>query len=88
MKRIKFNINEFVRVKLTAEGKAIHRRQWEDTQHYFPRLKAEYYPPLEDEEGWSKWQAWELMQTFGQHVSMSFKVPFETTIEILVNESA
>lgn len=82
---IRFNINEYFRVKLTPRGKAIHRAEHDALNARFPSANLEYHEPEEDSDGWSKWQAWSLMQTFGPHISMGFDPPFETTIEVLVN---
>lgn len=83
---LRFNINEYVRVKLTPRGRAIHRAQHDDLSARFPSAKFTYSAPVEDADGWSQWQAWTLMETFGQHVGMGFELPFETTIEILANK--
>lgn len=85
---IKFNINEYFRVKLTERGKQLHRDQHAALNARFPAALLKYTAPEEDGEGWSKWQAWHLMQTFGEHIGMGFDPPFETTIEILANEKA
>lgn len=82
---VSFNINEYVRVKLTPRGKAIHRADHDAFNAQFPNAKSEYHAPEEDAEGWSKWQAWSLMQTFGPHISMGSEPPFETNIEFLAN---
>ena len=86
LQAIRFNINEYFRVKLTPRGKAIHRAEHDAFTAQFPNAKIEYHAPEEDAEGWSKWQAWSLMQTFGPHIAMGFDPPFETTIEVLPND--
>lgn len=87
MTAIKFNINNYVRVKLTPLGREIHRKQHEDLNNQFPAARLTYRAPEEDADGWSKWQAWELMRTFGNDVWNGCKVPFETTIEILTDDT-
>lgn len=82
---VRFNINEYIRVKLTPRGKAIHQALHDELNRRFPGAQLIYRPPTEDAEGWSRWQAWDLMQTFGPHISMGFDPPFETTIEVLAN---
>jgi hypothetical protein len=84
-KAIGFNINEYFRVKLTPRGKAIHRAQHDELNANYPTARLLYRAPKEDANGWSEWQAWSLMQTFGAHIVMGFDPPFETNIEILVN---
>jgi hypothetical protein len=72
----RFNVNEYVRVKLTEEGRAYHRK-WYRTR--YPML--EYRAPDESDDGWSKWQLWSLMQEFGDGIYMGGPMPFSTTIE-------
>lgn len=80
-KTFKFNINQFVRVRLSDFGRAIHRREWDA----FPYCS--YQPPHEDENGWSRWQMWDLMRTFGPHLfNGAVELPFATEIEILTDD--
>jgi hypothetical protein len=77
-----FNINEIVLAKLTDHGRAVHASDhaifW--AQHGKPAM--EYRPPKEDAEGWSRWQMWDLMRSFGQHTGLAMPPCFETTIRI------
>ena len=73
------SINRTVRVKLTDYGREIHHRQWQ-CQALMPHLS--YTPPNEDEDGWSEWQLWDLMSTFGPYVGLGEHLPFEVAIEI------
>lgn len=75
-----FNLNEYVRVKLTKRGHELLEAQHRDLQAAVPAV-GEYKPPKE-EEGWSRWQLWDLMSKLGKHCIMGPPVPFETTIEI------
>jgi hypothetical protein len=69
---IKFNINNYVKVKLTPMGKEI--------------LKETYFENIaEDDNGWSRWQLWELMLIFGKHLHMGLDNPFEIEIKLLNN---
>lgn len=81
-----FNINDRVRVKLTPEGKAAHAADhaafWAKVGKAMP-----YKPPKEDAEGYSTWQLWSLMQAFGSHIGLGLKVPFDTEI-LLVKEQS
>lgn len=79
-----FNINNYVMVKLTPQGRYLHRKAHHEFMASLPRIPdLTYTPPAEDEEGWSKWQLWHLMETFGPHISMGAEPPFETEIRIL-----
>lgn len=82
---MKFNINFYVRVKLTDEGRRIHRENWDKLFSLKPGF--EYRPPKEDEDGWSKFQLWELMREFGESVGCGMECPFDTEIDILEGQS-
>lgn len=77
-----FNVNDFVMVRLTDMGREILRKQHEELLRRVPKL-GEFNAPKEDADGWSRWQMWNLMETFGPHVSLGMHVPFETTIRIV-----
>jgi len=81
---MKFNINDSVKVKLNDHGREILKQQHDLLLKDIPRY--EFTLPQEDEQGWSKWQMWRLMETFGPHISIGSEVPFETEIEIITNE--
>ena len=40
-----------------------------------------YRPPDEDKDGWSRWQLWVLMETFGDVTGMSRPNCFDLNIE-------
>ena len=69
---VSFNINDYVCVRLTDEGRKILTQQHR-------------HVPAEDSDGYSKWQLWELMSVFGQHLYNGCIVPFEMTIKIFGN---
>lgn len=77
---IDFNINQYVRVRLTDDGKAILAAQYESLRASFPKLPP-HTPKREDEEGFASFQMWDLMQSFGSHIHLgSTRPPFETAI--------
>ena len=77
--KIEFNINEYVWVKLTKHGKEAmernHKQFWGGAGIY-----QIFTPKLEDKDGWSKWQMWNLMEEFGNDIRLGGDNPFETTI--------
>ena len=75
----KFNINSDVKVKLTAKGKEIYKKQHQEIFDRFPDLEKEI---KEDEQGYSNWQLWTLMQEFGPHIHLGSENCFETNILI------
>jgi hypothetical protein len=78
-----FNVNEWVKVKLTEQGLAILKSQHDELRRDFPKLKP-WKPPAVDAEGYSKFQLWELMNRFGESVSIGCKLPFETMIRLTI----
>lgn len=86
---LKFNINESVKVKLTERGKELlkedHENFWSSTS--FPKItKPVYIPPKVDKDGFSEFQFWHFMHTFGPYLYLgSVGVPFEE-LNIYFNE--
>lgn len=79
---IEFNVNRYVWVQLTDEGRRIHRENHDDLEQSIPGRLPEYRAPKEDDDGWSKWQLWCLMQDFGSHIRMGGPNPFNTNIRL------
>jgi len=75
-----FNINEYVWVKLTEHGHEILRKEAEKYRQY--SWFKPYTPAPTDEDGFTKFQAWHLMQQFGPHISLGFDPPFSPAIKI------
>jgi len=68
-------INDTVRVRLTDHGRNIFRRQIEAINLKSPRARLAT-AKQEDADGWSRWQLWDLMETFGQFVGLGRESPF------------
>ena len=83
---MKMNINNHVKVKLTTYGKEILHRQFDEFHESYLSVFREFVLPNEDADGWSEWQMWYLMKTFGGYISLGRDVPFETEIEIVEGE--
>ena len=73
---IEFNLNDTVWVQLTKIGLAEHKKQYKDLYGNI----FNYEPPRTDEDGWSKWQLWELMNTFGGAMKLGLESPMIKTI--------
>lgn len=73
MGKRQFNINDYVWVKLTEKGRQLYRDE-------YYRLMKEYPKIEEDKEGYSRWQMWDLMQTFGSFCGLGSPLPFETDV--------
>lgn len=63
------NINDIVKVQLTDLGRKVIAQK---------KLTI----PKEDEQGWSEWQLWYLMQMFEGHIGLGKTLPFEAEIII------
>ena len=66
-----------VKQEIDALKSRLHKKEFE-TYH-----KGIYTPPAEDEEGWSRWQLWALMDVFGPHMSLGVESPFGPVIDAL-----
>lgn len=86
-KKALFNINEYVWVKLTPHGKNIFYK------HYsviYDQLKNLDLPTLElpesDEQGFRKFQMWDLMNIYGNYMVMGSENPFNLEIYFEIDE--
>jgi hypothetical protein len=81
-----FNINEKVKVRLTDFGRKKYK---EDLEKLFAAFAINHtvQPKLEDAEGWSQWQLYDLMSTLGVYCTIGGELPFEPTIIILDGEN-
>jgi hypothetical protein len=75
----KFNINNFVKVKLTQKGIDILKRNHDDLNKRCNGVLDEFELKL-DEDGYYKDQLWSIMQSFGEHMYLGVCEPFETEI--------
>lgn len=78
MPLLEFSLNDLVWIQLNDKGRRIHRA-------WYAGLGLEYIPAEEDHEGWSEWQAWNVMQVFGPHVRMGPAPPFSLGFRIDAN---
>ena len=82
-----FNVNHDVYVRLTDVGRYLHKKAHDELNAHILSISSkakpyDYRPPAEDRDGWSKWQMWELMASFGQHMYNGCEPPFELVIRI------
>jgi hypothetical protein len=82
-----FNINYNVRVKLTEHGKQMLEQDHNEFFRSIGRLeKFPYKPRQEDENGYVKFQLWELMKHLGMYCGLGREMPFDTVILIDEND--
>ena len=61
-----FNINDCIKVKLTDYGYKLHVSHY---RKYFTDAHLQQYClPFRDKEGYTKYQLWEFMNIFGEHM--------------------
>lgn len=79
---MEFNLNDHVLVQLTDAGRTYHKQWWEVCTMGL----TGYRPPTEDSEGWSEWQLWDLMATFGSELRNGPDNPLYTVIRFASKE--
>lgn len=85
---VRFNVNHYVRVKITPHGKKCLRKNYDDlAKSYGGKLGFPFRLPKADKDGWTRFQMHDLMANFGQHMYCGCQVPFETEIEILLENA-
>lgn len=80
---VDFNVNDAVRVKLTPRGHQILADRIRELEALIP--SPALIPPVplsEDDDGWSEWQLWLLMKTFGPHARVGCEPAFEAQIQL------
>lgn len=82
---MKFNINDKVKVRLTDKGRDELRAQYEDLQLFCTSIRP-YQEPVEDAQGYSEWQLWDLMSRFGDLMCCGGDLYFD--LEIIIPEPA
>ena len=73
----KFNVNELVKVKLTDVGKDIFYHQFDELNVMCKEVVIEPRYPKVDADGFTEFQLWDLMNTYGPHLKVGCNVPFE-----------
>ena len=77
-----FNINDDICVRLTKTGKEILRKKFEILSTDHGNHDLTFSLPDEDENGYSKWQLWDLMNQLGKYCYNGYDPPFEVIIKI------
>ncbi|OAB31766.1 hypothetical protein PMSD_18450 [Paenibacillus macquariensis subsp. defensor] len=79
----KANLNERVKVKLTDVGIAIMKQNRAELNGNIIKRGGKGLgecEPVIDNFGYTAFQLWDLMQTFGEHVGLGAELPFEIDI--------
>lgn len=78
---VKINMNSYVKIKLTDEGRKILENRYAQTNKLIEEAtsgRAEKFEPTVDENGYFADSLWSIMKTFGDHVGLGMEVPFDT----------
>ena len=78
---MKINVNDYVKIKLTEAGRSELKKQYRELEKEYS-IVGHIGMPKEDEDGWSKWQLWRVMQVFGSTLHLGMNEPFEAEIEV------
>lgn len=79
----KFNINDYVKVKLNDSGVAILKKRHDELNKRIQARGGKGLDEFElkvDADGYTKFPFWELMNLFGHLMIMGMDTPFETDI--------
>ncbi|MGE3840069.1 MAG: hypothetical protein AB7I50_00635 [Vicinamibacterales bacterium] len=79
------NLNDHVWIRLTEKGRAMLRERDEQWSKLFASVHGRLTTATAQEtenQGWSRWQLWVLIETFGPAIGIGCDPPFETTIQL------
>lgn len=85
---IVFNLNKTVKVKLKPSGIAVLRGRHEELDNHVKSRGGKGLAPFEvkaDEEGYTSYALWSLIETFGEYVGLGLELPFEIDIKFIVD---
>lgn len=82
MRKYKFNLNEYIYVKIFDEGYRIMSDENNEILRHMPKYHKtpDDYKARADKDGYSKMQAHDFFSTFGKYLTLGFKTPFDINI--------
>jgi len=69
--KIRINLNEPIKVKLTEWGKEIFYHQYDRVNEIIGREVCKPRLPKEEENGYTEFQLWEFIELYGTHMGMT-----------------
>jgi hypothetical protein len=84
------NFNSYVKVKVTPYGEGILKARHDDLNLKIAKRGSEglgEYKLKKDDEGYSRFQIWDLMDKFGNYMAPGYEPPFESEM-IFLNANA
>lgn len=76
-----FNINNYVRIKLTPLGMKILKEKHKELRKYDKGV-GKFVPSEQDEDGYCSMQLWQVMAIFGAYMNAYDDAPFNMDIRI------
>ena len=71
MNEVRINLNEVVKVKLTDLGKDIYYHRFDKLNKRCGKIVCKPSFPKEDAKGYTKFQLWDFMETYGEHLGIA-----------------
>ena len=65
------NLNDRIKVKLTTHGQEIYRSRWEELNRMAGRVVVFPHYARVDKEGYTSFQLWDFIETFGEHIGIT-----------------
>ncbi|MEC7118517.1 MAG: hypothetical protein VXW65_01260 [Pseudomonadota bacterium] len=86
MSEVRFDVNQYVKVRLTKRGLEILKQQHDELYASIPsKIKRVWSPPVVDAEGYSEFQLHHLMNIFGEQMHCeNAHLPFDTEIKFTI----
>jgi hypothetical protein len=69
---------------LNDKGVEELKRQHDEFRALYPNAARDFVDPKKDEDGYSKFQGHDLMNSFGHMMILGSELPFETTVMLEV----
>ncbi len=82
-KEIRFNLNDFIKVKLSKSGEEIYSHRYDEINEFMGECIVPK-PPKKDENGYTRFQLWDFMNLYGEHSHMGFSNQVLETMDILL----
>lgn len=76
----KSNLNDYIKVKLTEYGRKIYRSSFISLGLPEPHINV-------DEEGYTRFQMHDFINTFGEYIHVGCEMPCEPTIQIQIDSA-
>jgi len=83
---MKINLNDKIKVKLTQHGQDIYYQQYSELNNFYHKEISEPRYAQKDSDGYSTFQLWNFINTFGSYIGMG-KDNVISPVELIYDES-